>query len=86
MTSRCCSAEECIGPVVLVEGLEDDDFVAGVRDGEQGRDHAFGCTAADRDFALRIVVEAVGALVFSGNRVAQGFRSPGDGVLVEIVA
>ena len=53
------AAEQRIGAVVFVIRLEDDHFVAGIGDGQQRRDHAFGGAAADGDFALGIEFEAV---------------------------
>ena len=48
------AAEQRVWAVVLIVGLEDDDFVAGIHRGEQRRDHSFGRAAADRDFALGV--------------------------------
>ena len=73
-----------IGPVVFVERLEQDHLVARVEHGQQGGDHAFGGAAADRDFALGIEFQAIGAPVLGGDGVAEGLGAPGDGVLIDV--
>ena len=74
-----------VGAVILVERLEDDDFVAGIDDAHHGGHHGFGRAAADGDFALGIDAHALRALEFPRNGVAQFLRAPGDGVLVDVV-
>ena len=78
------AAKQRVGMVVLVKRLENDDFVAGVGDGQQRGDHAFGGAAADGDFAFGIDFQAVGARVFCRDRVAERLRAPRDGVLIVI--
>ncbi len=82
--ARLGAAQDRIRAVVFVERLEDDDLVALVADGEQGRDHGFGRAAADGDFFLGIDVQALPLLHLAGDGVAQALRSPGDGVLVDV--
>ena len=47
-------------------------------------DHRFGSAAANGDFALGIDRNPLRALEFFRDGVAQGFRSPGDGVLIDV--
>ena len=79
------AAEQRVGVIVLVVRLEDDDFVAGISDGEQGGDHAFSGAAADGDFAFGIEFEAMPTAVFFGDGLAEVLDAPGDGVLVLVV-
>jgi len=46
---------------------------------------AFGRTAAHGDLAFGINAHALRALEFPGDGVAQFFRAPGDGVLIDVV-
>ena len=46
--------EDRVRAIVLIKGLEDDDFVAGVDRGQQGRHHGFGGPATDGDMLVRI--------------------------------
>ncbi len=64
--------------------LENHHFVAGIGDRHQRCHHALGRSAADRDFALGIEIEAVAAAIFCGDRVAEHLRAPGDGVLIDV--
>ena len=73
-------------PVIFVERLEDDHFVAGVDDGHHGGHDRFGGTAADGDFALGVDRECRGALEFFRNGIAQRFRAPGNRVLIDVRA
>src|SRR5882762_5366078 len=58
----------------------------GIDNGHHGGHHRLGRAAANGDFALRIVLDALGALELLSNGVAQRLRAPGDGVLVDVVA
>ena len=81
---RLRPGEERVGAVVLVEGLEDDDLVAGVDQGEHGRHHALGRAAADGDVLVGVAGDAVerpDLAAIACRRAAP----PGDGVLVEAV-
>ena len=73
-----------VGTVIFVERLEDDHFIAGIDDGHHRRHHRFRRTAANRDFAFRIDGDALRALEFLSDRVAKRFRTPGDGVLIDV--
>ena len=79
------AGEDRVGPVVFVKRLEDHHLVAGIDDRQHRGNHCFGRAAADGDFALRIDGDALPALEFFGDGVAQGFRSPGDGVLIDVL-
>ena len=72
------------GDVVAVEGLEEQDFVAGVEQGHGGGVEAAGGAGGDQDFGLGVVGEAVVALLLGGDGVAQA----GDAVEagVDVVA
>ena len=52
--------------VVLVKGLKNHDFIARIGNREESRDHGFGCTAADGDFAFGIDFEVVSPQYISG--------------------
>ncbi len=82
--SRSRAGDDRIRAVVLVERLEDDDFIAGIDHGQQHVDHAFGGSAADRDFAFRIDIDSQKAFCLYGQGIAELFRTPGDGVLVDV--
>ena len=82
--ARLGAAELGVGPVVFVEGLEEDHFVAGVEHRQQAGDHALGGAAADGDFALGVDLHAVGAPILGGDGVAEGLGAPGDRVLVDV--
>ncbi len=77
------AGEDAVGAVVFVEGLEDDDLVAGVDEGLEGGDHGFGGAAGDGDVGDGVAFDAVvgaGLAVYGG---AQLGLAVGDGVLVE---
>jgi hypothetical protein len=78
------TAKNGVWTVILVEGLKDDDLFIRINDGQKGGDHAFGRPAADRDFCLRIHTHPVVPGKFLGNALAQGWGSPGYGILVHI--
>ena len=82
--ARLGSAQNRVGPVVFVEGLEDHDLVALVADRQQRGDHRLGRAAADDDFFFRIDVDPLPLLHLPGNRIAQTLRAPGDGVLIHV--
>src|SRR5215472_3427006 len=73
-----------IRTVIFVVWLEYDDLVARIGHRQQGSDHTFRGPAADRNFSLWIIIEAVGSPVFGSDRVAEGLGAPGDWVLVEV--
>ena len=79
------AGEDRVGPVVLVERLEDDDLVARVEDREHRGDHPLGRAAGDRDLGLRVGLPArVGPGGLRRDRVAQRLRTPRDRVLVDV--
>ena len=78
------AGKNSVRAVVFVERLEDDHFVARIDDGHQGGDHGFGGTAANGDLAFRIDGHALRARELLDDRIAQGLRSPGDGVLIVV--
>ncbi len=77
-------AEERVGPVILVERLEDDHFVTRIEQREHARDHTLGCSAAHGDLALGINFELIKTPVVLADGVAKRFRAPGNRVLVHI--
>jgi hypothetical protein len=83
--ARRGAGEDGVGSVIFVEGFEDDDFIAGIDDGHHGRHHGFGGAATDGDFALGIDGEALGAVEFLDDGVAERLGAPGDGVLIDVV-
>ena len=70
--------------VVLVEGLEDDDLVARIEEGEERGQHGLRRAAAHGHVPLRIDLHAVELLVLVRDRPAQPGGAPGDGVLVKV--
>ena len=76
------AAEDRVGTVVLVERGEDDDAVAGVRDGHDRAHHGLGGAAGDHDLRLGVDVEAHARRLLGGERGAEIGRAPGNGVLV----
>ena len=82
--SRSAPQSSVSGPVILIERLEENHFIARIEHREHGRDHAFGGAAADRDFALGVEVHRVVARVLGRDGVAERLGAPGDGVLVDI--
>ena len=50
------AAEDGVGAVVLVERVEDDDFVTRLHDRHEGGDHRLGGTAGDGDIRLGFTV------------------------------
>ena len=52
--ARDGAGEDGVGPVVLVERLEDDHLVARVHQRQHGRDHPLGRAAGDGDLGLRV--------------------------------
>ena len=79
------AAQDGVRPIILVVRLEDNDFIAGINDGHHGGHHRFGGTAADGDFTLGIDANSLSAFEFFHDGVAQRFRAPGDGVLIDVV-
>ena len=59
--ARRGAGENRVGPVVLVERLEDDDFVARIDDRHHRRHHRFGRAAADRHLLVGDDLDAVAA-------------------------
>jgi len=57
--------------VVAVEGLEEDDFVAGVEQGHGGGVECAGCAAGDEDFAVGVDFEALEVEDFGGDGLAE---------------
>ena len=76
--------DDAPGPVVLVEGLEDDHLVARIEHREQGGQHGLGGAAADRDVAVGLDLHAVELAVLLGDGLPEARRAPGDRVLVEV--
>src|SRR6266436_5181527 len=83
--ARRRAAENRVRPIIFVERLEHHDFVAGIDDGHHRRHHRFRRAAANGDFALGIDAHTLRALEFLDDSVAQRLRTPGDGVLVDVV-
>ena len=82
--ARTGAGKNRVGAVILVERLEDDDFISRIDDGHHGGHHCFRRTAANRDFALRINHNTLRAFEIRGNCVAKFFRAPGNRVLVDV--
>src|SRR6185437_5839375 len=61
-----------------------DHFVARINNAHHGGHHGLGRAATNRDFALRIDGDALRARKLLDNRITQGLRSPGDGVLIDV--
>ncbi len=76
--------QDAIRSVVLVKRLRDDDLIAGIDQGEEGRRHGFGPAAGDRHLALRVHLHVVHPPVLLGDREPQDRAAPGDRVLVDI--
>src|SRR5207302_6537999 len=79
------AGQDAVGPVVLVEGLEDDDLIARVDEREDGRQHRFRYPAADGDLGLRIDGHPPEMATLVGDGVAHHLRAPGGRVLIEIL-
>ena len=75
-------AQDRVGAVVLVEGREHDDLVAGVAHGVHGAHHGLGAAAGDDDVLVGVDVDAHEAALLGGERLAEVLRAPGEGVLV----
>ena len=84
--ARHGAAEHTVGPVVLVEGLEDDDLIAGIDRGEHRRDHRLGRTAGHGDLGLSVDRTAPRGRVLARDGLAQDRRPPGGRVLVVTIA
>ena len=82
---RSGPAQDRVRPVILVIRLENHDFVARIDDGHHGGHHGFRRTTANRDLAFGIDANALGALEFFDDGVAQWFRAPGNRVLIDVV-
>ena len=83
--ARHRAREDRVGPVVLVERLEDHDLVAGVDQPEHRRDHPLGGAAHDRDVGVGARRPArMPASRLRGDRLAQRLRAPRDRVLVDV--
>ena len=82
--SRRGARQNRIRPVVLVEGLEDDDFVARIDEGHHGGHHRLGRAAAHRDLLVGNHAESVAPLELASDRLAQRARAPRDRVLVDV--
>ncbi len=74
--------EDAIRAVILVERLEDDDFVPRVDQRLQRGHHRFRGAAGHRDLRLRVALDPVEASGFSGDRLAELRLSEGHRVLV----
>ncbi len=83
---RLRAAQDRVRPVILIERLEHDHFVAGIDDRQQRRSHRFGGAAGDGDLGLRVHGHPVPVRVLAGERVPEPLGPPGDGVLVHVVA
>jgi len=83
--TRRGAGEDRVRAVIFVEGLEDHGFITRIDDGHHGGHHRFRGAAANGDFALGIDGDALSAREFFDDGVAQGFRAPGDGVLIDVV-
>src|SRR4029077_8088769 len=81
---RLGAGNDRIRSVIFIERFEDHDLVAGIAHRQQGRDDGFGGAATNRDLALGIDRNALPHLHLPGDGVAQVFRAPGDGVLIDV--
>ena len=82
--TRRRARQDRIRPVVLVERLEDDHFVAGIDDGHHGRHHRFGGAAAHRDLFVGDHGHAVATAELARDGFAQRPGAPGDRVLIDV--
>ena len=75
-------AQNRVGAVVLIEGREHHDLVAGVAHGVHGAHHGLGAAAGDDDVLVGVDVDAHEAALLGGERLTEVLRAPGEGVLV----
>ncbi len=80
------SAQNRVGPVIFVERLEDNNFIARIDDRHHGGHHRFRRAAADGDLALGVVPYALGALKLFDDGVTQWLRAPSDRVLIDVIS
>jgi len=73
-----------IRPIVFVKRFEDDDLISRIAHRQQSGNDGLGRAAANREFGLGINRHPLPFLKFPGNGVAQTFRAPGDGVLIDV--
>ena len=78
------SAKQRIGVVALVEGLEDDHFIARIGGRQQRCRHALGRPAGDGNLAFGIEFEPVGPQVLGCDGIPERLRAPRDRVLIVI--
>ena len=72
--------------VAVVHRLEDDDLVAVVEHAEQGTGQRLGRAGRDEDLGVRVVLEAVEALLVAGDGVPQHGQARAGRVLVDAAA
>ena len=84
--ARHRAGEDAVGPVVLVEGREDDHLVAGVDQAQHGGDHGLGRAARDGDLALGVDLAPEEGPVGLSDGSPQNRRAPRGGVLVVAVS
>jgi hypothetical protein len=82
--ARRRARQDRVGPVVLVERLEDHDLVARVDDRHHRRHHRFGRAAADGHLLVGHDRQSVAARELVRHGFAQRARAPGDGVLIHV--
>src|SRR5215472_15231320 len=83
--ARGGTRDDYVRAVIFVKGLEDNDFVAWVDNGEQARDHPFGRTAGNRDIEIRVAVQMIVGAGFLRDRAAEIGRAVRDRVLIVVL-
>ncbi len=79
------AGEDGIGPVILVEGGENDHLVPWIGDGHHGGHHRLGAAAGDGDFAVGVDGPSHQAGLLFSQGLPEILRAPGDGILMEIL-
>ena len=80
------AANDGVGPIVLIEGLKDHNLIARVDNRQQGGDHGFRGTAANRHLPFGVNRQTRVALETLGDSAPEFPRSPGNLILVNIRA
>ena len=82
---RFSPGEDGVGPVVFIEGGEDDDFIAGVGHGHHSGHHRLGAAAGDDDLSVGVHGVAHEPGLLRGQRLPEALGAPGDGILVKVL-
>ena len=80
------SAQKRVTIVILVEGLEDDHFVARIHDGQEHRHHRLRGSARHGNVGFRVHIHPVPVVVLKSHGVTQPLGAPSDRVLVDVGA